>query len=160
MAENNSIFRKKSLDRVSSPEQLNDYIRVANPGVWLVFLAVIVFLAGMIVWGAVGKLETVVKGTAVIAADGSMMYVSEDDAGSVKPGQTVRAGGAEFTVSGISSAPVELTDEFDNYIVHAGGFEVGQWVYKVDIEGDASEGGIYGGEIVTDSVSPLSFIMN
>lgn len=26
------IFRKKSLDRISSPEQLNDYIRVANPG--------------------------------------------------------------------------------------------------------------------------------
>lgn len=31
-----SIFRQKSIERVSSPEQLNDYIRVATPGVRLV----------------------------------------------------------------------------------------------------------------------------
>ena len=35
------IFRKKSLDRISSPEQLNDYIRVANPGIWMILAAVI-----------------------------------------------------------------------------------------------------------------------
>ncbi len=28
----NQIFRKKSIERVSSPEQLNDYVRVSNPG--------------------------------------------------------------------------------------------------------------------------------
>ena len=39
------IFRKKSLDRISSPEQLNDYIRVANPGIWMILAAVII-LAG------------------------------------------------------------------------------------------------------------------
>ena len=33
------IFRKKSLDRISSPEQLNDYIRVANPGIWMILAA-------------------------------------------------------------------------------------------------------------------------
>ena len=40
------IFRKKSLDRISSPEQLNDYIRVANPGIWMILAAVIILLAG------------------------------------------------------------------------------------------------------------------
>lgn len=54
MAEQNTIFRKKSLDRVSSPEQLNDYIKVATPGMWLILLAIVIFLVGMIVWG-VGK---------------------------------------------------------------------------------------------------------
>ena len=39
----NQLFREKSMERVSSPEQLNDYIRVANPSVWLA-LAVVVFL--------------------------------------------------------------------------------------------------------------------
>ena len=55
---NNSIFRQKSMDRVSSPEQLNDYIKVTNPGIWVVLAAVIVLLLGFIVWGAVGTLET------------------------------------------------------------------------------------------------------
>lgn len=40
------IFRKSSIDRVSSPEQLNDYIRVSNPSVWMILAAVIVLLAG------------------------------------------------------------------------------------------------------------------
>ena len=37
----NQIFRKESLDQISSPEQLNDYLRVTNPAVWLVLTAVI-----------------------------------------------------------------------------------------------------------------------
>ena len=41
---NEQLFRKKSVERVSSPEQLNDYIRVANPSLWLVLGAVIVLL--------------------------------------------------------------------------------------------------------------------
>ena len=39
----NQLFREKSMERVSSPEQLNDYIRGANPSVWLA-LAVVGFL--------------------------------------------------------------------------------------------------------------------
>ena len=47
---NQQLFRKSSIDRVSSPEQLNDYIKVTNPGVWLVLAAVIVLLMGACVW--------------------------------------------------------------------------------------------------------------
>ena len=35
----NQLFREKSLEKVSSPEQLNDYIRVSNPGVWIAVAA-------------------------------------------------------------------------------------------------------------------------
>ena len=42
-----TIFRQKSMDRISSPEQLNDYIRVASPGVWMLLIACVVFLAGI-----------------------------------------------------------------------------------------------------------------
>ena len=38
------IFRKKSLDRLSSPEQLNDYLHVTSPGIWIVLGAVIFLL--------------------------------------------------------------------------------------------------------------------
>ena len=29
------LFREKNLNKISSPEQLDDYIRVAGPGAWL-----------------------------------------------------------------------------------------------------------------------------
>ena len=42
-----NLFRQKSLDRISSPEQLNDYIRVSTPSVWMVLIAIVILLAGM-----------------------------------------------------------------------------------------------------------------
>ena len=44
MDEKTSIFRKKSIARISSPEQLNDYICVSSPSVWLLLAAVAVLL--------------------------------------------------------------------------------------------------------------------
>ncbi|MBP5354141.1 MAG: hypothetical protein J6Y67_03255 [Lachnospiraceae bacterium] len=49
------LFRKKSIDRVSSPEQLNDYIRVTKPSVWLVLIAVVLLLIGMLIWSIFGS---------------------------------------------------------------------------------------------------------
>ena len=51
------IFREKSIERVSSPEELNDYIRVTSPSVWLVLAALIILLAGMLVWSIFGTVE-------------------------------------------------------------------------------------------------------
>ena len=51
------LFRKKSLDRISSPEQLNDYLRVTNPSVWVVLLAVIILLAGLLIWSSVTTID-------------------------------------------------------------------------------------------------------
>ncbi|GHV76059.1 hypothetical protein AGMMS49942_08800 [Spirochaetia bacterium] len=39
-----SIFRRESLDHVSSPEQLYDYIRVSNPPMWVVLAAILLLL--------------------------------------------------------------------------------------------------------------------
>ncbi len=44
------IFREKSMERVSSPEELNDYIRVTTPSVWIVLIALVVLLVGMLAW--------------------------------------------------------------------------------------------------------------
>lgn len=51
------IFREKSIKRVSSPEQLNDYIRVTSPSVWIILLAIILLLAGIVVWTLFGTVS-------------------------------------------------------------------------------------------------------
>jgi len=51
MKDNKNIFRKENLDRMSSPENLNDYIKVSNPGVWIILGAIAVMLVAAIVWG-------------------------------------------------------------------------------------------------------------
>ena len=77
------LFRKKSIDRVSSPEQLNDYIRVSNPGVWMVLAAVIVLLVGVCVWGIFGQLTTNLKTLATVENGTVTCYVKEADAASL-----------------------------------------------------------------------------
>ena len=52
------IFRQKSLKRVSSPEELNDYIRVTSPSVWIVLAALVLLLAGMLAWSILGNIQT------------------------------------------------------------------------------------------------------
>lgn len=52
-----SIFRKKSLEQISTPEQLDDYIKVTKPSVWVVLIATIILIAGVLVWAVFGKIE-------------------------------------------------------------------------------------------------------
>ena len=52
-----SIFRKKSLEQISTPEQLDDYIKVTKPSVWVVLIATILLIAGVLVWAVFGKIE-------------------------------------------------------------------------------------------------------
>ena len=59
MAEDNqTLFRKKAMARISSPEDLTSYLRVTSPGMWIILAAVIVLLAGLFAWSAVGTLRS------------------------------------------------------------------------------------------------------
>ena len=62
MSEQKSLFREKSLEQFSSSEQLNDYIRVANPSVFIVLGAVIAFLIGSCPFLLVGLSLIIVEG--------------------------------------------------------------------------------------------------
>ncbi len=52
-----NVFREKSLDRISNPDKLNDYIRVTTPGVWVFLAAILILLLGMLAWSILGTVE-------------------------------------------------------------------------------------------------------
>ncbi len=56
-----SIFRKSSLEKISSPEQLNDYIRVTNSGVWLLLFGLFAMLLAAGVWAVTGTIPDTVQ---------------------------------------------------------------------------------------------------
>ena len=45
-----SLFRKNSLDRVSSPEQLNEYIKIVSPSLILIIIAIFSILFAGLAW--------------------------------------------------------------------------------------------------------------
>ena len=60
MPNQNDIFRKSSLERISSPEKLNEYIRVSKPSVLIILSAIVILFAAFTFWSA----------TAIITDDG------------------------------------------------------------------------------------------
>jgi len=96
------IFREKSIERISSPEQLNDYLKVTKPAVWVVLIAVILLLVGMVVWGALTYIGSRVNGIAKV--NNGLMTVNFADnelAENVEEGMTVNVDGEEFIITAV-----------------------------------------------------------
>ena len=53
--DNKMIFREKSQDKVGSPEPLNEYIKVATPSIWLVIVAILMLIIGILGWRILGS---------------------------------------------------------------------------------------------------------
>ena len=54
------VFRKRVSERISSPEQLNDYIKVSNPSIWIILGAVFALAAAVVVSSITGSLPSIV----------------------------------------------------------------------------------------------------
>ncbi len=94
-----NLFRKKSLDRISSPEQLNDYLRVTSPAVWVILLAVVLLLVGLLVWSSTTVIESYVEGTAEVKDSlMTIRFTDQSFAKNIKKGMTVNVGEHECTI--------------------------------------------------------------
>ncbi len=136
------IFRKKNLDKVKSPESLNDYIHVTNPGVWIVLVSAIILLVGACVWGVFGKVESKID-TAVTVENGkAICFVSDEDYSSVSVGMTVEFNDCKGKISSLSTQKIN-----------------GEFSCEVTVDKDI-ESGTFPGKIVVNAVSPISFVLN
>ena len=69
------IFRKVSLDRLSSPEQLDQLLSVTNAKGWIALVALCGTLLAGLAWGVVGDINTTVSGQGVIVRKGGVYNV-------------------------------------------------------------------------------------
>ena len=137
MADNNrTVFRQKTIDRISSPEKLTDYLRVTNPGVWVILAAVLLLLGGIFAWSMMGTLETTAE-VKVIVEDHTAMVVPLGSE-TLTDGMTLRISGQECRIA--SAAP-------DDY---------GRSVGTAEVE---LPDGTYDGVVVTETLHPISFLL-
>ena len=88
-----SLFRAESLRRVSSPEQLNDYLHVTSPAPWIVLAAILLLVASLFVWSGVTAVESYAEGTAEVK-DGvlTLRFDGPETAARVEAGMNVQVG--------------------------------------------------------------------
>lgn len=154
-----SIFRKKSLERISSPEELDDYLMVTGPGVWLPLIAVVVLLIGGIVWMIFGQVETKLPVAVSATEKGVICYVPSEQLDAVKRSGTVKIADQEYPVVDAGMARMIVTDALDHTIRLTGALENGTMVTPLQVNADLLEG-VYTGEVQVESVNPIWFIIN
>lgn len=98
-----NLFRKKALERLSSPERLDELMQVTSPVGWLALGGLGFGILAAIVWGIVGNISVKVDGKGILMRGGSVAEINATLAGhvlevKVQPGQTVAVGEAIATL--------------------------------------------------------------
>ncbi len=165
-----TLFRKASLDSISSPDQLNDYIKVSNPSVWMILAALFILLAAVLAWSLIGSLPTSIPATGVVKGGDVLSYLDTEKAGQIKAGQTVKISianqketinGQIAAVEAVPRSAAEIAEDLQSdYLVQAlapKGFAV-----KITVspdKPDIPEGTLLNLNIVIDAVRPIDFLL-
>ena len=159
-----SIFNKRATDKLRSPDDLDKYVRVTNPSVWVLLLACTALLVGLLSWGIFGSVTTSIAAKGV-SLDGTVMcFVSPDDAAKVHEGDVANVEGTRMTVASVSTVPLSRFETWEvlssDYLVDR--LVEDEWAYQVIFEGDASaleQGVPIEVRITTERVAPIELIL-
>ena len=130
------LFRQKAIDKMSSPDELTDYLKVTSPSVWAVLTAVVVLLAGIIAWACVGTLPT--KAEASIVVQGGTALVSVTDSYDIGEGMRVSVESHNSAIDSITA---------DDHGRHVG-------LARLDLPD-----GTYKGTVVVDETRAIDFLL-
>lgn len=151
-----NVFRKKSLEELDKHDELNAYLKVARPTIWISLSLILIILIGILTWGFLGKIEVKVIGAAEVKNNVLTNYIRKDSFKDVKENQTIKFNDKICTIISIDN-PIQVTKDFNEYLKQKGEFLIGEYVYpcKANIE---CEDGYYITETITDIVAPLSYV--
>src|SRR5579859_2172390 len=104
------LFRKVALERLSSPEELDQLMQITSPRAWLLLAALGCLLGAALIWAIFGTITVTVSGRGALVTDSAtatqgalkaILYVSPVNAAQIRSGLDVR-----LTLSTISSDQV------------------------------------------------------
>ena len=155
----NQLFREKSLNRISSPEELHDYMRVTSPKLWMILGAIAALLIGFIAYASTAKMEN----TLPIKANVEIFEIDPDAPEGEQQNNIVS-----------SRLPVSWLDTIKTGMRVRIGSEGGVvgWIATLDGDDEISliidmdkdflplQSGTYDADLVLESTTPISFLWN
>ena len=137
MENRSKLFRQESLKRLSSPDDLNDVLRVVSPSSWTILLSALLILAGMFVWSLVGGVEKKINASVEVSG-GVARFAMKD---------TVLK----------SKMPVKVGDT-ESLMLNVGKDNDGNYIGTANVPGMTD--GTYEAEITVERISPIKFLFN
>jgi HlyD family secretion protein len=97
MIVNSTIYRKAALDRLSSPDDLDQMLTVTSGNQWLALLGIGIFVLTAVIWSIVARIPTKAQGDGILIGQGGVVNVVTTGAGVItnfklKIGDKISAG--------------------------------------------------------------------
>ena len=105
MEQQQGIYRESSLEKISSPDQLDQYLKVTTPAVWILLAAVILLLGAAFWWSSQTSIASRVSANGTVK-DGvlTVPLETEEARNIVKEGMKVSVGELNDTINYVQTA--------------------------------------------------------
>lgn len=103
---NKPIFTQKAMKKLRTPDDMEKYVQVTNPGMWVILGACAALLLGLLAWGFLGTVSVTIQ-TRGVYADGKMFcLVSPAEYDMIRIGDKANIGGTSWTVTECNIVPI------------------------------------------------------
>ncbi len=83
MGKSGNLFRKKALEKLSSPEQLDQMMCYVRPKQWIFLFACLVLLLSLLLWGIFGSVPTKISGMGILMGIGNIVEIGPKGGGRI-----------------------------------------------------------------------------
>ena len=161
-----SVFREKSLERLTTPKQFNDALKVTKVNVWVALAAILVLVGALLTWGIFGFVEVTIQAHGIADKGVVTCYVPGDsvvavgmdariddirDAQNIIPGQN-------GVVTAVTLLPSSMDEFLNDPTIQAGGLSAADHSIVVTISAPGAEDGVVGVTILRERIRPISFL--
>ncbi len=133
--------KNKTYKLNQSLDNLNEYIRVIHPSVWLLLIAMLSIVVGIVYWGIFGHVDRTIETTIYVENKQVICYVNHAEVEDITQGMTITYNNTSGTIQSLK----ESNGGVDIYTVSS----------KKEIED-----GYYQGTIIVEQISPISFLLD
>ena len=141
------------------PGDLNQYIRLTPVKTWIVLLAFLVFVIGMVVWGLTGTLTVGIDAVAVVENESVSVYIPTDQFTRIKEDSILEINGTSAAFGVLPSEPdvkhsEEVLDEYQRSLAGLKEHDEVTVVYRPTGLLDGS----YKARIILERIKPFDFL--
>ena len=102
----NRQLDKNKQERITSPEQLHDYLHVTNAAIWIILGAVILLLVISLIWASKATINSYADATATVRKGTMVVRLADPDSNkSLQSGMQVFVGDNVSTLSSVGHDP-------------------------------------------------------
>lgn len=162
-----SMFSERARQKLRSADDLNKFVRVTNPSVWVILGACAAMVAGVLAWAFFGSANTNIEVQGTYVDGQALSLLSPDEVQGVDLGDLANVAGKQTTVAEVASKPVSAREAEallggDDFLTNTL-MQGGSWAYLVRYDTLEDTEGLEDGvpisvNITTEQLAPIKLI--